>query len=99
MPSPDPRWVLEGFLERLDTWIADESPADDLRLAVTAWILSRMEDPYEGVRREPDFENLWFGAVPGTETTAGTVVACSYWIAEARGTVRCDSFATLSLPI
>jgi hypothetical protein len=92
-------WKLEGFLERLDAWIELEKPPDDLCLLVTGWIMSRFEDPYLGVRREPGFPNLWFGAVPKSDDGAGTVVACSYWIEESTRTVRCDSFATLNLPL
>jgi len=92
-------WRLEGFLEQLDAWAERESPGDDIRLLATAWIMTRQEDPYRGVRREPDFENLWFGAVPDTDDGAGRVVACSYWIVESQQVVRCNSFATLSLPL
>jgi hypothetical protein len=45
------------------------------------------------------FANLWFGRVPGSENGDGQVVTCSLWIEEAPRTVRCDSFATLNLPI
>lgn len=92
-------WALEDFIKRLDWWIDSESPPDDLRLIVTAWILTRYDDPFQGVRRESAFPNLWFGAVPDSEDGAGKVVVCSYWIAESTRTVRCDSFATLSLPL
>jgi hypothetical protein len=98
VPDAGPLWQLEGFLERLDSWIEQESPSDDLRLIVTAWILTRFDDPYQGVRREPEFGNLWFGMVPRSRDDQGTIVTCAYWIEESRGTVRCDSFATLRLP-
>lgn len=78
--------------------IALQQPPQDLTLAVTAWILSRYDDPYQGVRREPAFENLWYGPVPDTDL-AGKVVQCAYWIEESTHTVRCDSFATLSRPV
>ena len=45
-------------------WIERELPSDDLRLTVTAWILTRYDDPYQGVQREPGFDNLWFGEIP-----------------------------------
>jgi len=92
-------WQLEGFLERLDAWANQEQPDDDLRLQVTEWILSRFGDPYQGVQREPGFDNLWFGIVPGSLHDADQVVVCSYWIMERDHVVRCDSFATLGLPI
>jgi hypothetical protein len=91
-------WTLEDFEPRLDQWIEMEKPSDNLRILVTAWVLSRFDDPYAGVRREPDFDNLWFGPVPGS-LQEGRVVVCSYWIFEASRTVRCDSIATLNLPV
>jgi hypothetical protein len=92
-------WHLEGFLEHLDAWTERESPPDDLLLIVTAWIMTRFDDPYKGVRREHGFPNLWFGPVPNSEDGTGAVVVCSYWIEEASHTVWCNSFATLNLPL
>lgn len=99
MPSGARRWTLEGFLDWLDAWAELESPKDDLRLTVTAWIMTRYDDPYQGVRRENGFANLWFGAIPNTSDGSGSVVTCSYWIEESSRTVRCDNFGTLSLPL
>lgn len=89
---------MANFVTELDRWAAQEQPSDELRRLVIGWIFSRYDDPYEGVRREPGFENLWFGAVTGTRR-AGRVVACSYFIYEASRTVSCGSFATLTWPI
>lgn len=94
-----PGWSLAGFLDRLDVWADQEKAADDLKLLVTAWIMTRYDDPYAGVRRAEGFDNLWYGAVPDTEDEFGQVVVCSYWIEERTRTIACDSFATLSLPI
>jgi hypothetical protein len=90
---------LIGFEDRLDEWQRSESADDDLLLLILPWIMSRSEDPYQGMKREPEFENLWFGPVPNTEDGQGNVVACSYWVEETNRCVRCDSFATLSLPL
>jgi hypothetical protein len=90
---------LENFLERFDAWVELESPTDDLRCIVMAWILTRDDDPYQGVRRETGFPNLWFGPVPNSYDGSGHVVTCSYWIKESSRTVRCDNFGTLSLPL
>ena len=97
MSTGDP-WALARFIEMLDAWIDREKPEADLRLMTTAWVLSRADDPYQGVRRAAGFDNLWWGPVPRTATPAGTVVTCAYWIFEADRVVRCDGFATLSLP-
>lgn len=98
-PEPSDQWHLEGFLDRLDHWINTESPSEDLRLTVTAWVLTRYDDPYQGMRREPGFDNLWFGPVPRSQHNQTYVVVCSYWIEEQPHTVRCDSIATLTLPL
>jgi hypothetical protein len=90
-------WTLVGFLECLDAWIDRDSPSDDLRYTVTAWIMTRYDDPYQGVRREDRYPNLWFGAIPNSGHGLGYVVGCAYWIEEGSRTVQCDSFATLSL--
>lgn len=92
-------WRLERFLSEFDAWTDREHPSDDLRVLVTEWMVGRQDDPYRGVRRVPSFENLWHGAVPGSDDGTGHVVACGYWIFEADHLVRCDSFATLSLPL
>ena len=92
-------WALEGFEEALDRWIALEQPTADLRVAVTAWILTRFDEPYVGVWRAPGFDNLWFGSIPTSLHGDNMVVTCSYWIFEREQKLRCDSFATLSLPI
>ena len=91
-------YELSGFIEAFDEWVELESPADDLRRAVLSWIFTRYEGPYEGMKREPTFDNLWFGPVPGTQR-GGEVVVCAYWISELDHRVRCDKFATLSTPI
>ena len=92
-------WTLAAFEERLDAWISLEDPDERLRLLVTAWILSRLDDPYLGVTREPAFANLWHGTVPGSLHDSDSVVVCAYWIYEASRTVVCESFATLTLPV
>lgn len=66
---------------------------------VTAWIMSRYDNPYSGVRREYHDENLWFGPVPGSAHGVGQVVVCSYWIQERTRTVVCNGFAPLDLPL
>lgn len=99
-PGKDtPGWRLADFEEALDRWIELEQPNQDLRLTVTGWVFTRTEDPYQGMHREPELPNLWFGVVPRTAHGDSQVVACSLWIEEATQTVRCDSFATLSWPV
>ena len=98
MDSSSNPWRLDKFESGLDAWISLESPDDDIRLLVTAWVLTRFDDPYQGVRREPGFPNLWFGAIPSS-VQAGQIVVCSYWIYDRERRVRCNNFATLNLPL
>ncbi|WP_223884570.1 hypothetical protein [Micromonospora craniellae] len=90
-------WVLRGFDMHLDLWIATFKPDQDLINLVTAWVLSRFEDPFQGVRREDGFDNLWWGHVP-LSLRDGTMVVCSYFVHERDRVVACNSIVPLSLP-
>lgn len=59
------------FLERLDFWADEALPSADLMIVVTTWIQSRMDDPFTRVQRVEGFEDLWFGAIPGSDDGAG----------------------------
>jgi hypothetical protein len=99
MSSSGPAWKLVGFLDRLDAWIDQERPKQDLRLIVTDWVMSRAVDPYEGAERERGFANLWFARVPHSHDGSGALVVCAYFVEELTRTVRCSSIATLNWPI
>jgi hypothetical protein len=96
-------WNLTGFDEHLELWIQLSSPSDDLRVIVANWLLSRIDDPYQGMQREAEghsnlgHPNLWFGMIPGTRH-GYQAVYCSYLIFEQTGTVRCNSVMTLHWP-
>lgn len=103
MTRGEPRWRQDRFLDELESCIDREGLTGDIRLIVLPWIMSRLDDPYRGARREPGMEhpahgNLWYSAVPESTFGAGRVLACSYWISESNRLVRCNSFAVLSLP-
>ena len=95
----NPGWTLDGFEDRLDGWATREQPPEDIVIVVWHWVLSRFDDPYSGMQRQPGFPNLWFGAIPESEHDPGQVVVCSYWVEESTRTVRCDSIATLNMPV
>lgn len=100
--SPTERsWQLEGFEQQFDLWAAREDllSNQDLRLIVLSWAHSRMDDPYRDVSRDPQVDNLWFGAIPGTDMPGWRVATGSYFIFESRRLVRCNSFAILTRPI
>lgn len=44
------------------------------------------------MRREPGFENLWWGKVPDSADNLGRVVTCSYFINEADSTIQRATF-------
>lgn len=89
----------DGFDDHFDDWVVREQPSEHLRAAVLNWMLSRCEQPYDGVGREAGFENLWYGRVPGTEQGAGLVVVCAYFIHEREHRLQCSSIGTIGLPI
>lgn|GEM_PF-1960202 len=102
MPDGRGLWTLIGFNERFDAWVAREDPSADLRFVVYQWIFSRMEDPYEGARREPGKPNLWWVQVRGATTGRPgdiKVVLCSFWIYEVERMVECDTFSIVSYPL
>ena len=90
-PDRPQSWKLVRFIEHLDRWARAESPGQDTRLRVIAWVMARHDDPYAGVVREPGFANLWYGRVPNTRDRAGTLVTCSYFIFEKTRVIRCNS--------
>jgi hypothetical protein len=92
------RWATEGFLDQIDAWARRGSPHPDLLLIVLPWVMERSEYPYRGVRREPGFDNLWFGGIAGSEDAEGRIVVCSYWVFDELRLLRCNSVATLSAP-
>ena len=99
MRPAEQRWTLERFLEQLDLWVEREALHEDVKLLVLPWIQSRLDDPYRGVRREPDVANLWYGPVPGVRDAESRIAVGSYFVFESRSVVRCNSFALLSPPI
>lgn len=103
MTNASPSWMLSDFLPRLDRWADQEQPLDELRLEATAWILSRASDPFSGAQRVEGFADYWQAVVPNSEHfdnyAERSCVVCLFWIDVASRSVRCDSFASLSLPI
>lgn len=98
MPESSALWRLDGFEYHLDIWIDLEKPEQELINGVLAWVISRADDPYQGVAREPGFDNLWHGRVPRT-SYGGTTVVCSYFVFARERSVRCNSIATLNRPV
>lgn len=92
-------WTLVGFLDRFDRWAEQEQPPGEVKRAVYTWMLTRMDDPYRDARRQPDFPNLWFCPIAGSEHGDSLIVVCSYWIREGEHVVACDSVASLSWPV
>jgi hypothetical protein len=91
-------WSLARFEQRLDEWLDLEAPPDDVRRIVTAWTLTRLDDPFVDAQREAGFPNLWSVRVPGSIHAGPTVVLCAYWIHLPRRLVVCESFGSLGYP-
>ena len=94
MPDKPVGWKFVRFLEVLDRWGTIETPSVDLRIIVADWTTEQMVNPYRGMRREPGFDNLWFGPIPGTRA-GWSVVTCSYFVFERERIVRCNDICTL----
>ncbi len=92
-------WTLERFINEFDLWAERDERGRALELPVLLWVQSRMDDPYLGVRRDGQIDNLWFGPIPGTAGDDGYVAVGSYFVFEAQKLVRCNSYVTLSFPI
>jgi hypothetical protein len=96
---PDPiSWSLVNVESALDRWIEIDEPDDELRNVVLNWLLSRLEDRYQGVRRDPRFPNLWFGRIPWT-LRGDRQAVCAYRIEERTREIICDNIVMLRLPI
>jgi hypothetical protein len=76
-----------------------ERPSEDLRVAVTEQVFTRMETPYRGVKRVWGEDNLWFGVIPRSAHGSGMVVTWAYRILESRRAVRCDLIESINYPI
>jgi hypothetical protein len=96
--SADP-WHLDRFDERLDWWIRDTNPPQDLVIIVLAWVVGLRRDPFRGMHRVEGFADHYFGRVPNSDNGAGVAVTCSFMADEETRTIRCDLFGTLTLPI
>ena len=61
--------------------------------------MTRQDEPYRGVERDGQVDNLWYcRAIPSTAHGDGEVVVCSCFIYEHTRTVVCASIETLSWP-
>lgn len=99
---PKSGWNLVGFDDWLDIWINTCAPDQDTRHQVGSWLLTRIEDPFDGmalvgVTEGLGHPDLWGGWVPDT-TWGDQGVYCSYLILKQTGTVRCNSIMTLPWP-
>ncbi|UOY03629.1 hypothetical protein [Blastococcus sp. PRF04-17] len=95
MPEDTPRrWRLIDFEPRFEEFMDVEGLRGygDIELIVWIWIHARARNPYAGVRREPGFENLWWGKIPESADNLGRVVTCSYFINEVDSTIQCATF-------
>jgi hypothetical protein len=98
-PKGIDRWHLELFDERLDWWVRDMDPPQDLVILVLDWILGLKNNPFVGMSEVEGFVDYWFGPVPYTDHGAGYVVTCSFKVHRDTRVIRCDLFATLARPL
>ena len=97
MPE-SPGWRLVDFSTHIERWIAQDAPSIDLRVVVIDWLVSRADDPYQGVRRWPGADAWWHGEIPLTRTSDSRAVHVNYVIEERTHSVNRRGLATLDLP-
>ncbi len=73
-----PSWLVLFADDCLQRWEDLRKPTPDLQAVVTSWLMTRMEDPYAGARRVPDFPNMWFAKVAGSDHGPYAAVFCTY---------------------
>ena len=88
-----------GFNKWLKIWVREYAPSLPLIVTVRGWVLSRAEDPFEGAKFVPGFNDYLFAAIPGSMGEDGRVVTCAYRIHRADWTVECDMISTSSWPV
>lgn len=94
----DGDWLVLGWEDCLERWITVEHPPQELRSIVVNWLMTRLDDPHQGVRRMPEFVGWWFGKVAGSD--AGfSAVYCTYQINGAERVVQVRSISTLNRPV
>jgi hypothetical protein len=54
--SPNRPWQILGTEDCLNRWQDREKPSTDLSFLVAEWLVSKMDDPYQGMRRIPEFD-------------------------------------------
>lgn len=62
-------WALANFADVMELWIERDGPIPRIVMNVGEWVMSRSDDPYEGVRREAGFPNLGERLFPTPVTT------------------------------
>jgi hypothetical protein len=98
---PDPKsagWRVLGAGDCLDRWDDTEQPPEELRNIVRDWLMTRVEDPHQGVSRMPGFPGWWFGKVAGSDQ-GWAAVYCTYLIDEETRTVEIRGINTLNRPV
>lgn len=98
-PDPPPLWTLRDFGDCLDAWTATERPPADLLIAINAWGLSLLEDPYRNaVRAEGLGGDIWFATIPGTFDGCH-VVTLTFFVDALQHEVRCSYFGYVAPPV
>ncbi|GAA2712918.1 hypothetical protein [Actinoplanes palleronii] len=99
MPDGGHPWLLSNFDRWISWWVQECEPPLRINITVRGWVVSRAENPFEGARFVPGFDDLLFAAIPGTLDEAGQVVTCTYRVIRADWTVYCSMIGTASWPV
>ncbi len=92
-------WEFSDFHERYNEWVDEETPDDEFRFWVMAWLFRLQDDPTTDASLAPELGHpWWFAKIPNAENETHAVV-CLYSIAIDGDEVRCSGFSTLQKPI
>jgi hypothetical protein len=98
-PDTPSAWAFVRFEEMFESWTKRESPDPATQTRVIDWIRDRRDDPFAGMMRDTGQPNLWFGRVPYTLDSSGTLVTVTYQILMRTRVVRCMLIGRVGLPM
>lgn len=79
-------------------WVKAEAPTEYRRITVLDWMFTRYANPYGDLEQQRDMPEYWFGAIPRTRASDGTMVVCTLRIVEQTRIVVCSMLGSLSPP-
>ena len=91
-------WQLEGFLDEIDRWIAEELPPEEWVTAALSWTQSLMNNPWPPCTRDVEAgPDAWVAEI-SRASDADRMTVCWYRVDEDDRWVRCRLIHTVPRP-